>query len=195
MVFPTEPDLVVVGCSWGGLAALNLVLRGLPDDVRVPIIVVQHRAAGTSGLVELLARSTHRAVSEANDKESIEEAHVYLAPSDYHLLVEPARMTLSTDEAVRYSRPSIDVTFESAADAYPSGVVGVVLTGANADGARGLAHIVRRGGRAIVQDPATAERREMPDAALAAVPSALVAPVAAIGGLLCSAAAGAGREG
>jgi two-component system chemotaxis response regulator CheB len=185
VALPAEPDLVVIGCSWGGLAALTQVLEGLPSKVTAPVVVVQHRGTGGSALAELLARQTDRPVKEADDKQELVAGAVYVAPPQYHLLVEPGRLALSTDEPVRFSRPSIDVTFESAADAYPNGVVGIVLTGANADGARGLAHIVRRGGRAIVQDPATAERREMPDAAIAAVPSAIVAAADRIGSLLC----------
>jgi two-component system chemotaxis response regulator CheB len=107
-------------------------------------------------------------VREVDDKEAIEPRHVYLAPPDYHLLVERGSFALSTDERVQHARPSIDVLFESAADAYGERVIGIVLTGANEDGAAGLARIADRGGLAIVQDPESAERRAMPDAAIAA---------------------------
>jgi two-component system chemotaxis response regulator CheB len=119
-------------------------------------------------------------VVEVEDKDLIAPGRVYLAPPDYHLLVEPGSFALSVDERVQYARPSIDVLFESAADAYGERVIGVVLTGANADGAAGLARIAKRGGAAIVQDPETAEAREMPAAALAAAP-ATVLPLESIG--------------
>ena len=102
---------------------------------------------------------------------------VYLAPADYHVLIEAGHASLTVEEPVRFSRPSIDVMFTSAADTYRSGTIGVVLTGANEDGARGLAHIVKRGGRALVQDPKSAEIRIMPDAAIRAVPTAEVLPL------------------
>ena len=103
---------------------------------------------------------------EAEDKDPIAAPGVYLAPPDYHLLLEPGRLALSTDEIVNFSRPSIDVLFESAADAYGEAVVAVLLTGANSDGARGLGRVRAAGGYAIVQDPATAESKEMPAAAV-----------------------------
>jgi two-component system chemotaxis response regulator CheB len=106
---------------------------------------------------------------------------VYLAPPDYHLLVERGSFALSVDERVQNARPSIDVLFESAADAYGEGVIGVILTGANQDGAAGLAKIKERGGVAIVQDPSGAERRTMPDAAIAATVADAVLPLDEIG--------------
>jgi two-component system chemotaxis response regulator CheB len=106
-------------------------------------------------------------VSDASDKEPIEAGRVYLAPPDYHLLVEPEGFALSTEGMVQHSRPSIDVLFDSAADVYSDELAAVVLTGANADGAYGLQRVKRRGGVTIVQDPATAEKRTMPDAAIA----------------------------
>jgi two-component system chemotaxis response regulator CheB len=116
-------------------------------------------------------------VREAGDKDSIQPGRVYLAPPDYHLLVEPEGFALSTDEAVQYSRPSIDVLFDSAADTYGDRLIGVLLTGANEDGAYGLRRVRRRGGVTIVQDPETAERRTMPDAAIAAGAADLVLPL------------------
>jgi two-component system chemotaxis response regulator CheB len=119
-------------------------------------------------------------VQEATDKAEIESGQVYLAPSDYHLLVELGHFSLSTDAPEMYSRPSIDVAFESAAESYRDRVVGVVLTGANQDGSRGLRHLVDLGGGAIVQDPETAEVRVMPIAAMRAVPEAEVLPLSGI---------------
>ena len=178
-------ELIVVGCSWGGLAALGRLLEHLPDEVDVPIAIAQHRGPDSlrGALQAALQRHLARPVVEAADKDPIEPGHVYVAPSDYHLLVEPGSFALSVDERVQHARPSIDVLFESAADAYGAGVIGVVLTGANADGAAGLARIAARGGVAIVQDPETAEAREMPEAALAAAP-ATVLPLEGIGPFL-----------
>jgi two-component system chemotaxis response regulator CheB len=178
-------ELVVVGCSWGGLAALGRLLEHLPDEVDVPIAIAQHRGPDSlrGALQAALQRHLARPVVEAGDKDPVETGHVYVAPPDYHLLVEPGSFALSVDEQVQHARPSIDVLFESAADAYGAGVIGVVLTGANADGAAGLARIAARGGVAIVQDPETAEAREMPEAALAAAP-ATVLPLEGIGPFL-----------
>jgi two-component system chemotaxis response regulator CheB len=179
-------DLVVVGASWGGLAALRLVLGALPPDLGAAVVVVQHRSADShrSGLRDLLGAATGLQVREAEDKEPLEAAHVYLAPPDFHTFVEGSHLSLSMDAAVAYSRPSIDVLFASAAESYRERCVGVVLTGANADGAAGLARIVALGGAAIVQDPETSERPEMPRAALAAAPSARVGRLEEIGSLL-----------
>jgi two-component system, chemotaxis family, protein-glutamate methylesterase/glutaminase len=163
-------ELIVIGASWGGLEALSRLLGGLHDDIHQPIVVAQHRMAesGGPGLGELLQHHTRRLVSDPDDKTPLEDDHVYLSPPDYHLLVEEGHLALSTDAPVQYARPSIDVLFESAADAYGAAAIGIVLTGANADGAKGLARIKDRGGVAIVQDPATSAKRAMPDAAIAA---------------------------
>jgi two-component system chemotaxis response regulator CheB len=177
--------LVVIGASWGGLEAVGRLLEGLPPEPGFAIAVVQHRRADSlEGLVRALQARTALPVSEAEDKEPIEPGHVYLAPPDYHLLVEPGSFALSTEGRVRFSRPSIDVLFESAADAYGSDAVGVILTGAGDDGAAGLASIKERGGTAIVQDPATAERAELPAAALAAVEADAVLPLEEIAAFL-----------
>ena len=174
-------DLVVVGCSWGGLVALERLLPRIPPDVTAPIVVAQHRGAMVSPLAALLGRFTPRPVTETEDKERICAGRVYLAPPDYHLLVERGHFALSTEGPIRFSRPSIDALFESAADAYASGVVAVVLTGANDDGADGAAAVARRGGRVIVQDPDTADRTDMPLGALRTVPDAVVLPLEAMG--------------
>ena len=176
-------ELVVVGCSWGGLGALGRLLDHLPDAVDLPIVVAQHRGPDSlrGALEAILQRGRGRPVVEVDDKDAIAPGRIYLAPPDYHLLVEPGSFALSVDERVRHARPSIDVLFESAADAYGERVIGVVLTGANADGAAGLARIAERAGAAIVQDPETAEAREMPAAALGAVPAATVLALEAIG--------------
>ena len=171
--------LAVVGGSWGGLDALGRLLALLQPHPEVAVVAALHRAPnGPDGaLVSYLRARSRLPVAEAEDKDEIEPGHVYLAPADYHLLVEPGRFALSIDAPVHYSRPSIDVLFESAADAYGEAVTAVVLTGANDDGCRGLVQIKRRGGLALVQDPATAVRREMPEAAIAAGVADAVLPV------------------
>ncbi len=174
----TDISLAVVGASWGGLAALSRLVAELPSDLRVPLAVVQHRSRHADNLLaSLLQDMTALRVCDVEDKEPLEPGCVYIAPANYHMLVERGYLSLTTDPLVRFSRPSIDVTFTSAADAYPGATLGVVLTGANDDGSRGLRHIVNRGGKAIVQDPETAESRTMPEAAKLAVPEAVVLPL------------------
>lgn len=166
--------LVAIGCSWGGLDAVETILVGLPTDLAATVVVVQHRVHAPSDLASLLGAHTPWAVCEAEDKEEIGPRRVFLAPPGYHLLVDGGRFALSTEGPVQHSRPSIDVFFESVADGFGPQAIGVVLTGANDDGAAGLADIARRGGAAVVQDPATALKPEMPAAALKAVPGAEV---------------------
>src|SRR4051794_12964057 len=189
-------DLVVIGSSWGGLAAQQVILRALPAGFAAPIVIAQHRSARSDDtlLAMLLDSTTELTVRDAEDKDALTPGVVLIAPPDYHLLVEPGTVSLSCDEPVAFSRPSIDVAFESAADAYGDRVVAVVMTGANADGAAGLAAARRRGGLAIVQDPATAERPEMPLAALRAVPDAQVVALDELGRRLASIVGTAARE-
>jgi two-component system chemotaxis response regulator CheB len=161
-------DLIAVGCSWGGLRALEVVLTGLPADLAATVVIAQHRSAqSTETLATVLGRYARMPVHEVEDKDRIEIGSIYLAPADYHLLVERGCFALSIGEPVQFSRPSVDVLFESAADAYGSRVAAVVLTGANADGAEGLRSVKRAGGFTVVQDPVTAEQRTMPGAAVA----------------------------
>jgi two-component system chemotaxis response regulator CheB len=179
-------ELVVMGASWGGLAALERVLAGLPRSFQAPIAVAQHRSpgGGSEGLARLLSAHTELPVVDVEDKQPVLPGQVYLAPPDYHLYVEPDGFSLSVDDAVLYSRPSIDVLFESAADVYRDRLIAVVLTGANEDGARGVAAVKRLGGYAIVQNPADAERSEMPRAALRAIEPDRVLSLSAIPGAL-----------
>ena len=179
-------DLVCIGASWGGLKAVGRVLADLPEELDLPIVIAQHRHPDSpeGTLAELLQAQTSRLVVDVEDKLAIEPRHVYIAPPNYHLLVERGSFALSVDERIRFARPSIDVLFETAAHAYGAGVIGIILTGANDDGARGLARVFELGGTAIVQDPATAQRDEMPLAALHATPSARVTPIAEIAPLL-----------
>ncbi len=168
--------LVAVGASWGGLTVLRTMLGGLPADFPAPVVIAQHRSPEShrTAFRDLLGAVTPLRVCEADDKDALEPGTVYLAAPDYHLLVDEGALSLSTDEPVAYARPSVDVLLSSAAESYRDGCIGVVLTGANDDGARGLARVAELGGAAVVQDPATAERPEMPRAALAAVPVARV---------------------
>src|SRR5205807_2374051 len=145
------------------------VLAGLPTTFGVPVVVVQHRGPEPGGaLVHALAARSALAVAEAHDKDALVPGRVALAPAGYHLLVERGFVALSTGPPERHSRPSINVLFESVADAYGPAAAGVLLTGASDDGAAGLARIREGGGVAVVQDPATAERDTMPLAAIAA---------------------------
>ncbi|MEA2763883.1 MAG: two-component system, chemotaxis family, protein-glutamate methylesterase/glutaminase [Gemmatimonadaceae bacterium] len=170
--------VVGIGTSWGGLAAMTKLLGSLPGDFSLPVVVVQHRGKDSDRLLsELLQDATDMKVCEVEDKEPLEPGTVHIAPANYHVLIDAGYLSLTVEEPVRFSRPSIDVMFSSAADTYGSGAIGVVLTGANEDGARGLSHIVKRGGRALVQDPKTAEIPIMPVAAIKAVPSAEVLPL------------------
>jgi two-component system chemotaxis response regulator CheB len=174
----TGERVVVVGTSTGGLAAMQVLLKGLAEEFPWPLVVVQHRSKEPGGeLCKFLRRCCRRGVSEPEDKEPMTAGHVYLAPPDYHLLIEKGNFALSTEAPVYFARPSIDVLFESAADAYGGGVVGVVLTGANGDGARGLARIKAAGGLTVVQDPASARAPEMPRAALDAVAADRILPL------------------
>jgi two-component system chemotaxis response regulator CheB len=158
-------SVAVVGASWGGLHAVRTLMAAIDERCRLAIVIAQHRAADSPTDVYLRALQSNcpLPVMEAEDNVPIEPGHVYVAPADYHLLVDEGRLTLSIEGPVRFSRPSIDVLFESAAESYGADVVGVVLTGANDDGCRGAQRIKEAGGCVIAQDPATAERREMPD--------------------------------
>jgi len=179
----------VVGTSLGGLHAVGALLSGLPEEFPLPVVVVQHRQAGSEDrLSALLQEHSALPVAEANDKEAIVPGRVYLGPADYHLLIETGSFCLSTEAPVQHARPSIDVLFESAADAYRERTIGVILTGVGQDGARGLARIKERGGLAVVQDPATAEASGMPEAAIAATEVDHILPLAEIASFLSAVA-------
>ena len=172
-------DLVAIGASWGGLHAIGTVLTGLGPGFGAAVVVAQHRSASDDQdlLPGLLARRSGLPVIDGEDKGELLPGHVVVAPAGYHLLVEDGRVELSCEELVQFSRPSIDVLFESVAQEYGERAIGVLLTGANDDGACGLAEIARRGGCTIVEDPATAERSEMPAAALRAMEPDAVLPL------------------
>jgi two-component system chemotaxis response regulator CheB len=177
--------MIVIGGSLGGMAALRTILQDLPKSFPLPIGVVLHRHKDSDdSLISILQREIALPVREVIDKDKVESGCVHIGPSDYHLLVDTMCFSLSTDEPVQFARPSIDVLFESAADACGARVLAVILSGANRDGAAGAREIRRRGGIVIVQHPDTAESAVMPEAAILAVPDALVRRTEEIGPLL-----------
>lgn len=186
-------DAVAIGASAGGLEALGAVLAALPADFPAAVMVVQHIApSADDSLAQRFQRRCRLPVREAGDKEPILPGVVFIAPADFHLMVEPElRFSLSREERVNYSRPSIDVLMETAAETFCSRLTGVILTGASADGAAGLAAIKRMGGRAIVQAPETAEVDIMPKAAIAACSVDAILPLGDIGPALANLAPGA----
>ncbi len=163
-------EAVVIGCSAGGLEVLRQILPGLPPDFPLPVIVVSHIAPDAGGLLaELLARYCPLPVFEAEEKAAVTAPAIHIAPPGYHLLIEKDRtFALSIDGKVRNVRPAIDVLFESAADAYAGRLIGILLTGANDDGARGLGVIKAAGGQTVAQTPETAMADTMPRSAITA---------------------------
>jgi two-component system chemotaxis response regulator CheB len=179
-------DAIVIGGSAGAVASLSRILPSLPADYPLPILIAVHVPAEKHSSIATFFQTTCRlTVKEAEDKEPILRGTIYFAPPDYHLLVERDRhLSLSNDEPVNFSRPSIDVLFESAAEAYGTSLLAVILTGANQDGAQGARAIGKAGGRVLVQTPDSAEARVMPEAALAACDDARSMTVADIAQLL-----------
>ncbi len=172
-------EAVVIGVSFGGLKALQKILPAIHPDVPAPIMVVQHQdPLADDFLARHLDSLSKIRVKVAEEKELATPGTVYFAPANYHLLVEDDHtLSLSVDEKVNFSRPAIDVLFESAADAYGSRLIGIILTGANQDGSLGLKRIKEYGGLAVVQDPRTAQAPSMPEAALAALEVDYVLPL------------------
>jgi two-component system chemotaxis response regulator CheB len=172
-----------MGGSAGALDALNQILPALPAGFPIPIALVLHvHPSKPSYLARVLGARCALTVKEAEDKEPIAPAMLYLAPPNYHLLIERRGcFSLSADDPVLFSRPAIDVLFESAADAFGPALTGLLLTGGSEDGARGLAEIKRKGGLTVVQDPSTASVPAMPEAALRLAPIDHVLPLAEIG--------------
>ena len=161
--------VIAIGCSSGGFEALCAIVGNLPASLSAPVLIVSHTAPDNHGLLaSLLNDRCSLEVCEAEDKEAIQKGHVYVAPPGYHLLIErDLTLSLSLDPRVTYSRPSIDVLFETAAEAYGSDLIAVVLTGANEDGSTGLKTVSRLGGMCVAQNPETATVRVMPDFAIA----------------------------
>ncbi|MBS2005058.1 MAG: chemotaxis protein CheB [Cyanobacteria bacterium SZAS LIN-5] len=178
--------LIIIGSSLGGLSATKTLLAGLDDNCVVPIVLVQHREQKAESsmdnlLTNMIQRYTRRRIEEAEDKTPLKFNCIYLAPADYHLLIERECIALSADEPVTYARPSIDVAFDSAARTYGSSVICVVLTGASRDGADGAASVEARGGLVIIQDPLTAEKDTLPRSAVSATKHARVMHLDEIG--------------
>jgi two-component system chemotaxis response regulator CheB len=181
-----RPEAVVIGASAGALEALSAILPALPGGFSLAVMVVVHVPPDKRSILpELFQAKCRLPVREAEDKEPISRGTVYFAPPDYHLLVEADKsLSLSSDEPVLFSRPSIDVLFESAADAYGAALIGIVLTGASRDGARGIRAVAEAGGVALVQDPKEAFASTMPEAAIGMCPGARVMSVSAIAAYL-----------
>jgi two-component system chemotaxis response regulator CheB len=170
--------MILIGASLGGVRATQVILAALPPDFAIAIAVVLHRYRQPSdGLRETLQAHSALPVSEVIDKQEIKGGYIYVCPADYHLLIEPQSFSLSTDEPVRFARPCIDVCFESAAQCMRERAIGIVLTGASADGAAGAAAIKYFGGRLLVQDPQDAESPAMPLAAIRSTTPDYVVPL------------------
>lgn len=180
MSSPRSVDLIAIGASAGGVEAVGQLLGALPSNFVTPILIVLHLPPqGPNALASIFARKCACHVKEAEDKEAIEPGIVYVAPADYHLLVEPDHtLSLSRDEALHYSRPSIDMLFESVALAYRERALSILLTGANTDGAQGMKQIHECGGLAWVQDPEDALSPTMPTAALNLIDPDRIMPLA-----------------
>ena len=179
---------IVIGASAGGVEAIGTLLSALPGALQAPVFIVLHLPRERPSLLATIFQlKCALPVKEASDKEPVAPGTVYLAPPDYHLLVDEGPLTaLSADEPVHYSRPSIDVLFESAADVYRAGLLGVVLTGGNQDGAAGLAAVIAAGGHGVVQLPESAQVPYMPAAALQRNPSSRVLLLGDIAGLFAA---------
>ena len=164
-------EAIVIGVSSGGMNALKIIFSALPVDFNIPIIIVQHIGVHSdSQWIKLLNEKSPLDIKEADEKEKIEKGKIYIAPPNYHLLIEKDKtFSLTIDERVNFARPSIDVLFESAAEAYKDKLIGIVLTGSNHDGTKGIKRIKECGGLAIIQDPKTAESAYMPKSAIAAI--------------------------
>lgn len=164
-------EAIVIGVSSGGMNAMKILFSSLPMDFSIPIVIVQHISPRSDNQwIKLLNDKSNLNIKEADEKEKIESGNIYISPPNYHLMIERDKtLSLTIDERVNFARPSIDVLFESAAEAYNSKLIGVVLTGSNNDGAKGIKRIQECGGLAIVQNPETAESSYMPASAIAAI--------------------------
>ena len=179
--------MIVLGASVGGTHALKTLLSVLPETFPEAIVAVLHRHRDSDGaLIDLLQQDSRLPVVEVNDKQPIEAGVVYVAPADYHLLMDGDRFSLSIDEPVRYARPSVDVLFESAAAAGYSRLIAVILTGGGSDGASGAAAIEAAGGKVLVQSPTEAAAGDMPLAALSKLQNAEIHTLTALGARLMS---------
>jgi len=176
-------EAIVIGSSAGGINALSTILATLPGEFPLPIVIVQHLHPNSeSYLAHILGAKCELNVKQADEKETIANGVVYIAPPNYHLLIEEERsFSLSVEAPVNFSRPSVDVLFETATYAYRDKLIGIVLTGANNDGSQGLKKIKQMGGHVIVQEPTTADADIMPLAAIAATEIDKILPLEQIG--------------
>jgi two-component system chemotaxis response regulator CheB len=179
-------EAIAIGGSWGGMEAVGKILSGLPESFSIPIIVILHRLKNVeSELPRLIAKKTKLKVKEIDEKEEMKAGYVYIAPANYHVLVEMDKtFSLCVSELVHYSRPSLDVFFQSAAYVFKRSLIGVVLTGANRDGSEGMLEIQQHGGLTIVQDPAEAEVDTMPKATIKLIKADYILPLEGIKELL-----------
>ncbi|MBI2279168.1 MAG: chemotaxis protein CheB [Bacteroidetes bacterium] len=164
-------EAIVIGVSSGGMNAMKILFSALPADFNIPITIVQHISPRSDNQwIKLLNDKSNLHIKEADEKEKIEPGNIYISPPNYHLMIERDKtFSLTIDERVNFARPSIDVLFESAAEAYNNNLIGVVLTGSNNDGTKGIKRIKECGGLAIIQNPETAESSYMPASAIAAI--------------------------
>ena len=159
-------DIITIGGSAGSLAVLTGILDALPEKMRMPVVIILHRLKNVESEMGRFL-SADKNIAEPEDKETVKDYHLYLAPQNYHLMIEADKtFMLDYSELVNYSRPSIDMTFSSIADAYGSRALGILLSGANKDGAAGLCQIIAAGGTGIAQDPQTAAFEVMPRSAI-----------------------------
>ncbi len=172
-------ETIVIGVSSGGMNAMRIIFSQLPADFSIPIVIVQHISSRSDGeWIKFINDACKITVKEADEKEHLEPGKVYIAPPNYHLLIErDGTFSLTIDERVNYARPSIDVLFESAAVAFRNKLIGVVLTGSNNDGTKGMKRIKEYGGLTIVQDPTTAESVCMPASVIAEMKVDYVLPL------------------
>ncbi len=164
-------EAIVIGVSSGGMNAMNVLFSLLPKGFSIPIIILQHIGSHSDNeWIKILNKKTNIVIKEAEEKEKIEKGNAYVSPPNYHLLIERNKtFSFTIDERVNYARPSIDVLFESAAEAFKGKLIGIILTGSNTDGTNGMKRIKENGGLTIAQDPATAESAYMPSSAIDAV--------------------------
>lgn len=177
--------MIVMGGSLGGMQSVQSILSALPAGFALPVVIALHRPPDDGDmLTPLLQRGCALRVSEVLDKEPIEPGRIYVAPPDYHVLIEPDCLSLSVDERVNHARPSVDVLFESAALVCGARAIGVILSGAGVDGARGAVAIEQAGGIVLIENPVTALRPDMPAAALAATAARQSLPLSEIAAAL-----------
>jgi two-component system, chemotaxis family, protein-glutamate methylesterase/glutaminase len=172
-------EAIVIGVSAGGMNAIKIILSLLPPDFKMPVIILQHVSPRSDNQwINFLNEKSNLRVKEADEKEEIKGGTIYISPANYHLLIEKNKtFSFTIDERVSYARPSIDVLFETAADAYREKLIGIVLTGSNSDGANGIKKIKAYDGLAIAEDPATAEYSFMPQAAINAIKPDYILPL------------------